>query len=686
MRFTRWDQTANKVQTHAIIKELALFHAHRIGDVEAKERLVELVSTDDYLGLCDFELDYASVSVWDAINIRQVCAFFSKRADIEIDGVSKLRTGVVKFIEAEQLCRQTNDIIRLWRVGDFSFPSGVESKLLRAQQKIATILGGVPKLSAIKPRFGPGATTQIPKRIASARRKLSMVHACSEDLFPVLKDCLEELQSWLDYVGVPQEGKVEFLPPLMDFVTFGSQLSVINGYSDEDPREYDTYLYESFETYRRLYLELCEKHGLQPSRSGDLLKVTKCSVPVEIHPGKLAFVPKSAKTFRAVVVEPSLNSMFQLGIGDYMAARLRRFGVDISDQSLNQRLAREGSLSGALATLDLSSASDTIALELVYMLLPVDWALFLAKFRTGKISYEGVDIRLEKFSSMGNGFTFPLETLIFYALACACANENDVLNVNAYGDDIIVPTYCYGELCELLRCVGFITNKSKSFADGPFRESCGADYLSGIDIRPSYIKDALSGFDLFRLHNQYARRGEVDAANLVLTFLDPTLQRWGPDGYGDGHLISKSSGHREGSSYKRDLGWSGYTFETYTFKARRDFTVLPGDSVYPSYCTYLGGEGALQAESEVIPPDTVPYQQNWDGPEGTRWKLELERLAASRPRRALISITHRELLRASAIAFREKSSPAHAYSRDGYLGVSVPGVRGCKSIKIYTLS
>lgn len=95
----------------------------------------------------------------------------------------------------------------------------------------------------------------------------------------------------------------------------------------------------------------------------------KALVDVEIHDAKLAFVPKNYKTFRGICIEPSLNLMYQLGFGDYIADRLKCSGVDITDQTRNQNLAKIGSVDGLLATVDLSSASDTIATELVASLL-----------------------------------------------------------------------------------------------------------------------------------------------------------------------------------------------------------------------------------------------------------------------------------------------------------------------------
>lgn len=300
---------------------------------------------------------------------------------------------------------------------------------------------------------------------------------------------------------------------------------------------------------------------------------------VLVEPGKLQFVPKNAKTYRSIVVEPCLNSMFQLGVCDYMADRLRRAGIDITDQTLNQRLAREGSLTNALATLDLSSASDTVSTELVAHLLPVDWFLFLNRLRSSEVQYGEELIKLEKFSSMGNGFTFPLETLIFSSLAAACCEQGDIST--SYGDDIIISTSAVPLLLEVLRASGFSVNTKKSYVEGPFRESCGKDYLLGFDIRPFYFKELLCARHIFALHNFLIERG-FDCSFLV-DLLHPCLHVWGPPGYGDGHLVGDWTGLR----YRRERGWDGFVFETFSFLPRIDVSRLNGYRVLPVYSVYV---------------------------------------------------------------------------------------------------
>lgn len=309
---------------------------------------------------------------------------------------------------------------------------------------------------------------------------------------------------------------------------------------------------------------------------------TSVTVPVEIHTGRVEFVPKNWKTLRGIVVEPLLNTMFQLAVGDYIAQRLRLVGVNVRDQTRNQRMAHYGSLTGALATLDLSSASDTISRELVAELLPLDWYILLSYGRTPVVELEGEFIRQEKFSSMGNGFTFPLETLIFYALAFACCEGQERDDVMAYGDDLIVPSHRFTLLSEVLTACGFTVNGDKSFYHGAFRESCGKDYLLGYDIRPKYITDRVSAASLFELHNFYVRKGDEEMAAATRRFLAPSVQIFGPDGYGDGHLLGKYVA----KPLHPERGWEGHTFDTFKLGKRQTAAISKGDYLFPAYSIY----------------------------------------------------------------------------------------------------
>lgn len=218
-------------------------------------------------------------------------------------------------------------------------------------------------------------------------------------------------------------------------------------------------------------------------------------------------VLKNAKTKRTIAIEPSGNIFLQLGFGSLLRRCLMRCGINLNDQSINQELARLAAALG-LATVDLKQASDSICRELVWLLLPFRWALSLDGVRSHEAygcHFNDDWSSLHKFSSMGNGFTFELESLIFWALSQAlCDVERHKGLVSVYGDDIILPATAYPALVEVFDYCGFTVNSKKSHVDSIFYESCGKHYFKGCDVSPIYQKEALTTVDAFyRHHNRW---------------------------------------------------------------------------------------------------------------------------------------------------------------------------------------
>lgn len=216
----------------------------------------------------------------------------------------------------------------------------------------------------------------------------------------------------------------------------------------------------------------------------------------EFVPGnRFTTVPKDCTKDRGIAVEPSINLFYQLAYGGAMKGRLLRAGLDLQRaQEIHKQVACEASIRGHFATIDLSNASDTVCTSLVEFVLPSRWHDALSALRSPKTLVEGRWVLLEKFSSMGNGYTFELETVIFLAICmavmeCTGIHPKPGENVYVFGDDIIVPTESARSVISALRFLGFTPNGNKSFLDGPFRESCGGDYFLGVDVRPYFLKD-----------------------------------------------------------------------------------------------------------------------------------------------------------------------------------------------------
>jgi len=203
-------------------------------------------------------------------------------------------------------------------------------------------------------------------------------------------------------------------------------------------------------------------------------------------------VPKSALTRRSCAKEPSLNVYFQLGLGSELRRRLKRRGLDLDNgQEAHRKSAQESSYDNSSCTIDLSSASDTVSEALVRAFLPPGWFNHLSDLRSPFTWVKGRWHRLEKFSSMGNGFTFELETVVFTAICMSAMQGHAIPGVNllVYGDDIIVPREFVREVLACLRFCGFTPNQEKTFEDGNFRESCGGDFFCGLPARAHYLKD-----------------------------------------------------------------------------------------------------------------------------------------------------------------------------------------------------
>jgi hypothetical protein len=215
-------------------------------------------------------------------------------------------------------------------------------------------------------------------------------------------------------------------------------------------------------------------------------------------------VPKSSHIDRVAAKEPEINMYLQRCAGSFIRSRLkRRAGIDLNDQTRNQLLAKNA-LRQDLATIDLSSASDSISRQLVIELLPFDWWSVLDDIRVHSTIVDGEVHTLEMFSSMGNGFTFELESLLFYALTraiCWCSRVKGTISV--YGDDIIAPSKIGPRLARVFHWFGFRVNAKKSNWTGKFRESCGRHFYGQLEVTPFYVREPVRKMsEVIRLLNR----------------------------------------------------------------------------------------------------------------------------------------------------------------------------------------
>jgi len=396
-----------------------------------------------------------------------------------------------KFSFAENRNRRTNAIIRAVMRDPLRRPE-LSQQLSIAARWIQHVLGPFPDMSKIRMfcDFTGGSTTDVGGKATNIGRKL-----LSSD-WSVTSSCLPYVfEALWDNIHV-REHILECAESYVDYETL-CVVEILTNYSEFGP----------IKPGPRLRLQ----HWRVYAHDKDLFKdyIERKLVRDEIT--KIKFVSKDADIHRTITIHPTLNQFLQKGIGEYMTRCLSRAGLDLRDQKTNQIMACSGSFDApdGYCTIDLSSASDTLSRELVAALLPPEWYDLLDDCRCKLFELDGREAMFHMFSSMGNGFTFPLQTLIFASLCRACyMSQGIVPDLRVYGDDIIVRKSVFLQVISLLRKVGFMPNPKKTFGHGPFRESCGADWYDGINVRPILLTKALEdeGY-LYGIHNQIVRRG-----------------------------------------------------------------------------------------------------------------------------------------------------------------------------------
>lgn len=389
----------------------------------------------DYLDTSLGGLKYARDA--QAVALLQKC----KNLPVEVD---KETPAVEKWLKAEAICCSVN--VRFERYFGNGSSTPTEVRMLNfledARENIARVLGNTPK--TLDGKFGPGSSTEIRGR----------------------------------------------MPTL--FKTAGGKMTK-QPHMTADCQLYWQALYGKSVWSRALAM-------YSPYSSADLIR----------RDAVLGFAPKKATIHRTTETGPGVNVFLQLAAGSFIRNRLKKIaGIDLDEgQALHARDACAASLDGGASTIDLSSASDTISYWLVKYLLPEGWFSLLDDLRTRftrvparfskVLGLEGtgkpatdIHVKLEKFSSMGNGFTFELETLIFWALSKAAVDRKlgRDTKIRVYGDDIIVPTTTARDVLAILRFAGFTPNEEKTYVTGPFRESCGGDFFLGQSVRPFYLKE-----------------------------------------------------------------------------------------------------------------------------------------------------------------------------------------------------
>lgn len=233
-------------------------------------------------------------------------------------------------------------------------------------------------------------------------------------------------------------------------------------------------------------------------------------IPEELElPVKVTLVPKTLKGPRIIAIEPVAMQFAQQGIRSQLYEAIESYcltagHINFRDQSINQSLAIAASATGQLATIDLSDASDRVPLDLALGMFDADpeYRDAIASCRSSRARLPSGEVLsdLQKFASMGSALCFPVESMYFYTICVGAllefrnlpvshSNVHSVISdLYVYGDDIIVPKAAAGNVLVWLQKYHCKPNPRKTFMNGKFRESCGADAYCGKLVTPVYVR------------------------------------------------------------------------------------------------------------------------------------------------------------------------------------------------------
>jgi len=222
----------------------------------------------------------------------------------------------------------------------------------------------------------------------------------------------------------------------------------------------------------------------------------------DIIEAKLIAVPKDSRGPRLICVHPAEAIWLQQGlrrelersVSLYRSAKgpWPKCHVFFDDQSINGKIALLSSRSRRYATLDLKEASDRVSDMLIQVLFGRKYKYFgccrAQKFVIPSHNgYSNVRGWLHSYAPMGNATTFPVQSLVFWAICVAALQRHGFHQPGAvfvFGDDIEVPTEAVECVIDALESFGLVVNRTKSFWRGAFRESCGVDAFAGVNVTP----------------------------------------------------------------------------------------------------------------------------------------------------------------------------------------------------------
>lgn len=378
-------------------------------------------------------------------------------------------------------------------------------------------------------------------------------------------------------------------------------------------------------------------------------------IQIETVPGNvMLLVTKDETTRRVIRYEPSGNLVVQRIWGRFFSQVLQyNCGIHLEkSQPIHKFLAQHSSRTSKYCTVDLRSASAHIATNLCRETLPDDIFTSLDSCRSqSTLWHDCLEFDNDTgFCSMGNGFTFEFQTLLYYAVAQYCLELSDDVcgpvssTARVFGDDVIIATTESAAFIRAITLLGFVVNTSKTFTEPHgFRESCGCDAYCGVDVTPPYLRKwptVVSELLPFvnRLHSWITKmalqghpvsdkilKAHADLIDIIDVASNTGVPR-GPADMGDGHIWNDTwidsaiTPSPRGPSDVDRRTWYFHRFQYSTFirhrgkREQQAVATLRKVGFHPDYsdaalCASLNPTLAESLESSLV-PTTGPWHRH----------------------------------------------------------------------------
>lgn len=131
-----------------------------------------------------------------------------------------------------------------------------------------------------------------------------------------------------------------------------------------------------------------------------------------------------------------------------------------------------------------------------------------------------------KNAPMGSALCFVTMCLLLSAICCIaitrCGHIPKISDFTVYGDDVTIDVTFLEEFYQVCAECGFKINHTKTFTTGDFRESCGGEFLRGVDVTPlriprKYSADALMWYDF---HTDQINGERCFSHELICNYID----------------------------------------------------------------------------------------------------------------------------------------------------------------------